>query len=59
MAPTPANRARIMELLERDAPILPLIYGQSVAIYARHVRGFRASSTSVSRISFSKLDIAM
>jgi hypothetical protein len=56
-SPTAENRARVMELMDRDAPILPLIYGQSVAIYSRRVRGFRAASTAVNRMSFSKLDV--
>ncbi|HVT03148.1 MAG TPA: ABC transporter substrate-binding protein [Thermoanaerobaculia bacterium] len=54
---TAEARARIMELLEQDAPILPLIYGQMVAVYARRIRGFRASAISSGRMSFSKVDL--
>ena len=56
--PSATNRARIMEILERDAPLLPLIYGQSVAIYNRKVRGYRSSAVAVGRMSFSQLDLA-
>jgi ABC-type transport system substrate-binding protein len=55
--PTPENRARILDLMESDAPLLPLVHGQSVAIYSRKVRGYRASAVSVGRISFSRLDL--
>lgn len=57
-APTPENRTKIVDLLERDAPLLPLVHGQSVAVYSRRVRGFRGSAVSVGRMPFSKLDVS-
>ena len=42
--PTDANRAAIMKLLIEEAPLVPLIYGQAVAVYSSNVMGFRASA---------------
>lgn len=40
--PGEANRAAIMKLLVEEAPLVPLIYGQAVAVYSNKLTGFRA-----------------
>ncbi len=42
--PNETNRAEVMRILVEEAPLVPLIYGQAVAVYGRQVRGFRASA---------------
>ncbi|HVT05710.1 MAG TPA: ABC transporter substrate-binding protein [Thermoanaerobaculia bacterium] len=53
--PTEANRAEVMKMLVDQAPFVPLIYGQAVAVYSRNVQGFRASP--LGRVSLASLQI--
>lgn len=49
--PSAASRNAVTNLLSRDAPLLPLIYGQAVAIYRRGIVGFRPSPLGRSTLS--------
>jgi len=51
--PTPVHRAEVMRILVEQAPLVPLIYGQAVAVYSRNVQGFRASP--LGRVSLASL----
>ena len=51
--PTDANRGAVVKLLADEAPLLPLIYGQAVAICSRNVSGFQHSA--LGRVSFASL----
>lgn len=53
--PSEANRAAITAILIDQVPFVPLVYGQAVAVYARHVRGFRASA--LGRVSLASLSL--
>jgi len=48
-----ANRAAIVALLAEEVPLLPLIYGQAVAVCARHISGFQHSA--LGRVSLAGL----
>ncbi len=51
--PTDANRASIVALLAAEAPLLPVIYGQAVAVCSRNVSGFQHSA--LGRVSLAGL----
>lgn len=53
--PSPANRAEVMKILVEEAPLVPLIFGQAVAVYSHNVRGFRASP--LGRVSLASLQL--
>jgi len=42
--PTDANRAAVMKMVVDEVPLVPLIYGQSVAVYSHSVMRFKASA---------------
>ncbi len=42
--PTDANRAAVTKMIIDEAPLVPLIYGQSVAVYSHSVMRFKASA---------------
>ncbi|MGZ5432266.1 MAG: ABC transporter substrate-binding protein [Thermoanaerobaculia bacterium] len=46
-APTEENRQKLEELVREEAPLMPLIYGQSVVSHSRKVRGVSVSSTGI------------
>jgi ABC-type oligopeptide transport system substrate-binding subunit len=46
-APTEENRKELERLVRDEAPLLPLIYGQSVVSHSRKVRGVTLSSTGI------------
>jgi len=46
-APTDENRKELERLVRDEAPLLPLIYGQSVVSHSRKVRGVTLSSTGI------------
>jgi len=54
--PTEPHRAAILKILTEEAPVVPLIYGQAVAVYSRRVLGFRPSP--LGRASLSSLKFA-
>ncbi|HJW92734.1 MAG TPA: ABC transporter substrate-binding protein [Thermoanaerobaculia bacterium] len=45
--PTEENKREIHRLVRDEAPLLPLIYGQSVVVHSRKVRNVSASATGV------------
>jgi ABC-type transport system substrate-binding protein len=53
--PTAANRAEMMNLIWQEAPLLPIIYGQAVAICSRNISGFQHSV--LGRCSLSNLRV--
>jgi len=46
-APTDENRKEVERLMYDEAPLVPLIYGQSVVSHSRKVRGVSVSSTGI------------
>jgi peptide/nickel transport system substrate-binding protein len=46
-APTEENRKELERLIREEAPLVPLIYGQSVVSHSRKVRGVTVSSTGI------------
>lgn len=46
-APTEANKRELDRLVREEAPLVPLIYGQSVIVHSRRVRNVSASPTGV------------
>ena len=55
--PTEANRREVLRQLGEDAPVVPLIHGQAVAVYSSRISGFRPSPigrSSLSRLRFMK-----
>ena len=46
-APTEENRREIHRLVREEAPLVPLIYGQSVIVHSRRMRNVVASATGV------------
>lgn len=46
-APTEENRKELERLIAAEAPLLPLIYGQSVVSHSRKVRGVSVASTGI------------
>lgn len=51
--PTDANRLSIVKLIADEAPLLPLIYGQAVAMCSRQLSGFQHSA--LGRVSLAGL----
>src|SRR5581483_3260400 len=49
--PADANRAAILKMVIDEAPLVPLIYGQSVAVYSHSVMRFRASALGRCQLS--------
>jgi ABC-type transport system substrate-binding protein len=45
--PTEENRQKLERLIREEAPLMPLIYGQSVVSHSRKVRGVTLSSTGI------------
>ena len=45
--PTEANKSEIHRLLIEEAPLVPLIYGQSTVVHARKVRNVTITATGV------------
>jgi len=45
--PTDAHRNELERIVREEAPLLPLIYGQSVVSHTRKVRGVSVSSTGI------------
>jgi ABC-type transport system substrate-binding protein len=54
-SPTEANRSEIFRIIHDQAPLLPLIYGQSVVVHTRKIRNVTVSSTGV--ISLGAADV--
>lgn len=55
--PTDAHRREVIRVISEEAPLVPLIHGQAVAVYGRHVAGFRPSPlgrSSLSKLRFMK-----
>ncbi len=46
-APTEENRKELERIIREEAPLLPLIYGQSAVSHSRKVRGVSVSSTGI------------
>jgi len=53
---TEENKREIHRLVRHDAPLVPLIYGQSVVVHSRKVRNVSASATGV--LSLASVTIA-
>ena len=53
--PTDANRGDLFRIIDDQAPLLPLIYGQSVVVHTRKIRNVSVSSTGV--ISLGAADV--
>ena len=45
--PTEANRAELFRIVHDEAPLLPLVYGQSVVVHTRKVRNVTVTPTGV------------
>jgi ABC-type transport system substrate-binding protein len=45
--PTEENKREIHRLVREEAPLVPLIYGQSVVVHSRKVRNVSVSATGV------------
>lgn len=55
--PTDANRREVLRVLGEEAPLVPLIHGQAVAVYSSRISGFRPSPlgrASLARLKFMK-----
>ena len=50
-APTEENKRQIDRLVREEAPLVPLIYGQSVVIHSRKIRNVSVSATGVLSLS--------
>ncbi len=46
-APTEENKREIHRLVREEAPLVPLIYGQSVVVHSRRMRNVTMSATGV------------
>lgn len=46
-APTEENKKEIHRLVREEAPLVPLIYGQSVVVHSRRMRNVNVSATGV------------
>ena len=46
-APTEENKKEIHRLVREEAPLVPLIYGQSVVVHSRRLRNVNVSATGV------------
>jgi ABC-type transport system substrate-binding protein len=53
--PSDANRSELFRIINDEAPLLPLIYGQSVVVHTRKIRNVSVSSTGV--ISLGAADV--
>lgn len=49
--PTEAHKREIHQLVREEAPLVPLIYGQSVVVHSRKMRNVSASATGVLTLS--------
>lgn len=49
--PNEGNKRAIHQLVQEEAPLLPLIYGQSVVVHSRRMRHVNASATGVLSLS--------
>lgn len=45
--PTEANKAELHRMVREEAPLVPLIYGQSVVVHTRRMRNVAVSATGV------------
>lgn len=45
--PTDANRRELDRIVREDAPLVPLIYGQSLVVHSRKIRNVSVSATGV------------
>jgi ABC-type transport system substrate-binding protein len=50
-APTEENRRELDRLVREEAPLVPLIYGQSVMVHSRKIRNVSISATGVLSLS--------
>jgi hypothetical protein len=46
-APTDENKRQIDSLVREEAPLVPLIYGQSLVVHSRKIRNVSVSATGV------------
>lgn len=54
--PTEANRNELFRIINEAAPLLPLVYGQSIVVHARRVKNVAVTSTGV--LSLAAADLA-